>query len=133
MIILKFLLDVHSRFRSWPCYVYGKQLSQFIEFGTQTCTPFSYEHGKVWPFDLQFLLTISPLVTNKGHEKKGNDQQHEKLLIFKPILLVSTFGYMSCKRQTWKLLAKFFKIWKLCCSPIIKITYSWYCDDQELN
>ena len=27
--------------------VYGRQLSLFIEFGTQTCAPFSYEHGKV--------------------------------------------------------------------------------------
>ena len=86
----------HWRFRSWSCYAYGRQRSQFIEFGTQICNPLTSN----------FSLQYHPWVTHKRHEKKGNDHQQKKLLTFIPILLVSTFGYMSCIRQTWKFLAK---------------------------
>ena len=62
------------------------------------------------PLTCSFSLQYHPWVTCKGHEKKGNDQQQKKLLIFIPILLVSTFGHMFCIRQTWKLLTKFFVV-----------------------
>ena len=62
------------------------------------------------PLTCSFSLQYHPWVTCKGHEKKGSDQQQKKLLIFIPILLVSTFGYMFCIRQTWKLLTKFFVV-----------------------
>lgn len=48
----------------------------------------------VWPLRVtgnKFLLKLSPL-NYKGHQNKGNDQQLEKLLIAKDILLVSNLG-----------------------------------------
>ena len=50
------------------------------------------------PLTCSFSPQYHPWVTHKRHEKKANDQQQKELLIFIPILLVSTFGYMSCIR-----------------------------------
>ena len=41
---------------------------------------------------LLILLTMSLLNLYEGHENEGNDHKLTKLLIFKPILLVSSMG-----------------------------------------
>ena len=61
------------------------------------------------PLTYSFSLQYHPWVTHKGHEKKGNDHQQKKLLIFKPILLVNI---CLTKDKLEDFLAKVFKICK---------------------
>ena len=48
-----------------------------------------------------FSLKYHPWIKHYGHENKRNDLQLKKLVIFKQILLVSTFG--NVKRTVWRI------------------------------
>ena len=97
MIVVKFSPDVHS---AGLVMLMVDNCHNLLNLGHKLSHLSHMNMEKFDPLTCSFSLQYHPWVTCKGHEKKGNDQQQKKLLIFKPILFVNTFGYMSCKRQT---------------------------------
>ena len=77
------------------------------------------------PLTCSFSLQYHPWVTCKGHEKKGNDQQQKKFLIFKPMLLVNTCLAKDKLENFWQNFSRYVSVMQSYYEDYLLMAMKW--------